>query len=58
MDSSNFSSAVPVRILLVDDYEPFRQYVRSLLMKRAEWVVLCGSLGRLRSRSESGRTAT
>jgi DNA-binding NarL/FixJ family response regulator len=40
MDSSNFSSAVPVRILLVDDYEPFRQYVRSLLMKRAEWVVL------------------
>ena len=40
MDSSNFSSAVPVRILLVDDYEPFRRYVRSLLMKRAEWVVL------------------
>jgi len=40
MDSSNFSSAGPVRILLVDDYEPFRRYVRSLLMKRAEWVVL------------------
>ena len=40
MDSSNFSSAVPVRILLVDDYEPFRRYVRSLLMKRAEWIVL------------------
>jgi DNA-binding NarL/FixJ family response regulator len=40
MDSSNFSSAVPVRILLVDDYEPFRRYARSLLMKRREWVVL------------------
>jgi DNA-binding NarL/FixJ family response regulator len=40
LDSHNFSSAVLVRILLVDDYEPFRKYVRSLLMKRAEWVVL------------------
>ena len=41
MDSRNISSAVLVRILLVDDFGPFRKHVRSLIMKRAEWVVLC-----------------
>ena len=41
MDNRNISSAVLVRILLVDDFEPFRKQVRSLIMKRAEWTVLC-----------------
>lgn len=30
----------PIRILLVDDFEPWRQYVRSLLQTRAEFSVV------------------
>jgi two-component system nitrate/nitrite response regulator NarL len=30
----------PVRILLVDDYEPWRQQVRSMLETRPEWQVI------------------
>jgi CheY-like chemotaxis protein len=41
MDNRNTSSAVLVRILLVDDFEFFRKHVRSLIMRRAEWVVHC-----------------
>jgi DNA-binding NarL/FixJ family response regulator len=41
MDSRNISSAALVRILLVDDFEPFRKHVRSLIMRRAEWVIQC-----------------
>ena len=41
MDSSDIASSVPVRILLVEDFEPFRRYVRSLMPERAELVVLC-----------------
>ena len=41
MDSLNTSSSVLVRILLVDDFEPFRKYVRSLILERPELVVLC-----------------
>jgi DNA-binding NarL/FixJ family response regulator len=29
-----------VRILVVDDYEPFRQYVRATLLARPEWRVI------------------
>lgn len=41
MDSFSINSSVLVRILLVDDFEPFRNYVRSLILSRAELVVLC-----------------
>jgi DNA-binding NarL/FixJ family response regulator len=40
MDSLSINSSVLVRILLVDDFEPFRKYVRSLILNRAELVVL------------------
>jgi len=41
MDSLDIGSSGLVRILLVDDFEPFRKYVRLLILKRAELVVLC-----------------
>jgi DNA-binding NarL/FixJ family response regulator len=39
MDSRNPSSSV-VRILLVDDFEPFWEIVRSLILGRAELVII------------------
>jgi DNA-binding NarL/FixJ family response regulator len=40
MDSPDNSSSVLVRILLVEDFEPFRMKVRSLIKERAEFMVL------------------
>jgi DNA-binding NarL/FixJ family response regulator len=40
MDSPDISSSVLVRILLVEDFEPFRMKVRSLIKERAEFMVL------------------
>jgi DNA-binding NarL/FixJ family response regulator len=40
MDSPAISSSVLVRILLVEDFEPFRIKVRSLIKERAEFMVL------------------
>jgi hypothetical protein len=34
MDSLSINSSVLVRILLVDDFEPFRKYVRSLILNQ------------------------
>lgn len=39
MESPNFSPAL-VRILLVDDFEPFRRFVRSLIQLRSEWQIV------------------
>jgi DNA-binding NarL/FixJ family response regulator len=41
MDSPDISSSILVRILLVEDFEPFRTKVRSLIQQRAEFRVLC-----------------
>jgi len=41
MDSPDISSSILVRILLVEDFEPFRMKVRCLITKRAEFTVLC-----------------
>jgi DNA-binding NarL/FixJ family response regulator len=39
VESPSFSPAI-VRILLVDDFEPFRTFVRALLEPRPEWLVV------------------
>jgi DNA-binding NarL/FixJ family response regulator len=31
----------PVRVLVVDDFQPFRQFVSSTLQARPEWMVIC-----------------
>lgn len=41
MGSRNIDSSALVRVLLVDDFEPFRRYVRSLLQERPELLVVC-----------------
>jgi len=41
VDHCNPGPAVLVRVLLVDDFEPFRRYVRSLLQERPELLVVC-----------------
>lgn len=41
MNSPDISSSVLVRILLVEDFEPFRMKVRSLIKERTEFMVLC-----------------
>lgn len=39
MESPKFSPAI-VRILLADDFEPFRTFVRSLIKPRPEWLIV------------------
>ena len=34
-------SASSARVLVVDDFEPFRQFIRSMLQKRLELQVIC-----------------
>jgi DNA-binding NarL/FixJ family response regulator len=41
MDSPDISSSALVRILLVEDFEPFRMKGRSLIKERAEFMLLC-----------------
>lgn len=41
MDSPDIGDSALVRILFVDDFEPFRMKVRSLIKERREFVVLC-----------------
>ena len=35
------SRGQPVRILVVDDFQPYRQFVSSILQQRPEWQVVC-----------------
>jgi DNA-binding NarL/FixJ family response regulator len=39
VESPKFSPAI-VRILLADDFEPFRTFVRSLIKPRPEWLIV------------------
>jgi DNA-binding NarL/FixJ family response regulator len=39
-DAAHNQSKQPVRILVVDDYEAFRQFVCSMLGKKSEWQVV------------------
>jgi len=40
MDKPNIGSPALVRILLVDDFDPFRAFVRSLLLERSTFTIL------------------
>lgn len=49
------SASVPVRILLVDDFEPWRRFVSGLLEKKPVWQIICEASDGLKAIEESRR---
>ena len=41
LDGKGYLGISPVRVLVVDDFEPFQRYVRSKLQERPELQVIC-----------------